>query len=130
MAPGQGHQTRKKFLPPWNAERPFPVLPVKKLVIRPAVFTAQGEISRNQLSTLFLLSALVPRKGAIIGQFMRPKRPADAQSKQLLLFILSGDIFIRIHPMFVPPTVLFVQIYTFQFSCRGGKEQMEIQLLK
>lgn len=52
----------------------------KNLLIRPAIRDARGEISLIQLSTLFSLSTLVIRKGAIISQFMRPTRPADAQS--------------------------------------------------
>lgn len=52
----------------------------KNLLIRPAICNARGEISLIQLSTPFSLSTLVIRKGAIISQFMRPTRPADAQS--------------------------------------------------
>lgn len=126
---GRGTKDQKKFLPPWNAERLLPVLPVKTLIIRAAIFDAQGEISLIQLSALFSLSALVTRKGAIIGQFMRPKRPADARSLTScwgFFFFLQGTFWIQINSVFVITTAdcicaFITCIYWLSWVAEAGK---------
>lgn len=49
----EGKGTKNKVFPPWNAESLLPVLPVKNVVIRAAIFDAEGEIFLIQLAVLF-----------------------------------------------------------------------------